>query len=270
MKVTLTRSVKREKSAVKELVTAAFEPKYEIKDHNLELTAKVTSVHDLNVGTSVRDLLGHGSKVEVNVIRSDRDGINGVALGSFKHESFALKAKVTYPFTPKKPVKISSEAVLHHSGSNSNLGIGVDVSLEGDSAHIFGEGVLSHSTHDAQYKGHVRYDVYDSTFNWGLSFWQKLSDKTCWAFEILSEEWAAKTTFTAGSEIKVNDSYTAKGKWKVIKTNDRVDYRFGTSLKHKMSPYVTGVIGADLNPRSFLGSVDGDPHSFGIEIKLQE
>jgi len=196
--------------------------------------------------------------------------MSGVAVASFKNEGVALKGKVTYPFTPKKATKVAAELVLHHS-SNSNLGAGTEVCLEGDTAHIYGDAVVSHTVADSQYKGQLRYDVYDNSLNWGISFWQKLNDKTCWAFDILSEDWSAKTTFSTGSEYKCSDSCTLKGKWKVTKNNERVDYRFGASLRHKLSPCVTAIVGADLNPRSFLGnSTDGDPHSFGLELKLQD
>jgi hypothetical protein len=240
------------------------------KKKNCEFTGKITSGHDLSIGGSCKDLIVSGSKLEVNVTRSDKDGLNGVLTASFKNDGVALKGKAIYPFTPKKPVKVNAELVLHHS-SDSNLGAGAEVSLEGDTAHIYADGVVSHSAKDSQYKGLLRYDVYNSNLNWGLSFFQKFNSYSSWAFDILSEEWATKTTFTAGSEYKANDSCSVKGKWKVIKNNDKVDYRFGASVKHKLSPFVTAIIGADLNPRSFLGNnTDGDPPSFGFEIKLQD
>jgi len=269
-KVSLSRTVKKDKASVREIVAAVFEPKYEIKEYNLELNGKFTSSHDINVGTSVKDIAGKGSKVDLNIVKSDKDGINGIALATYKIDSLAIKGKATYPFSPKKPIVLYGEGVLHHVQSNSNLGAGVEVSLEGEMARILGEGVLSHTTHDAQYKALVRYDVYDNTLNWGLSFWQKFSEKNAWAFDILSEEWGAKTTFVAAGEHKVEDG-AVKGKWKVVKTGDKTDYRFGSSIKKKLSPFATAIIGMDLNPRSFLGiSDDVNPHSFGIELKLQD
>jgi len=251
------------------VVTAAFEPKYELKEHNLEFTGKVSTTNDITVGTSVRDLIGSGSKVEINVTKSDRD-INGVASASYRSELLALKGKFTYPVTPKKPIKINAEAVWHHGGSNSSYGGGLDVNLEGDIARIFAEGVFTHSAKDSQYKGLLRYDVYDSTVLWGVSFWQRVSDRQHLAFDLTSEDNASKTTFTTGTEYKVDDSTTVKGKWKLIKQNDRVDYRLGLSLKQKLSTFVTATLGSDLNPRSFLGSGEGDPNSYGIEIKFQD
>jgi len=269
-KLSISRTVKREKSStVREVVSAVFEPKYEMKEYNLELNGKFTSSHDINVGTSVKDILAKGSKVDLNLAQTEKDGFNGVALVTYKHPTLAVKGKATYPFTPKKPIILYAEAVFHHSATDSSAGVGAEVSLEGETARILGEGVLAHSTHDAQYKSLVRYDVYDNNLNWTLSYWQKFSEKAAWAFDILSEDWGNKTIFAAGGELKVNDT-AAKGKWKVIKTNDRVDYRFGSSIKHKLSPFATAIIGMDLNPRSFLGISEGDPHSFGIELKLQD
>jgi len=269
-KISLNRSLKRDKTGVREVVTAAFEPKYELKEHNLEFTGKLSTTNDITVGTSVRDLVGSGSKVEINVTKSDRDGINGVASASYRSELLALKGKFTYPVTPKRPIKINAEAVWHHGGSNSSYGGGLDVNLEGDIARIFAEGVFTHSAKDSQYKGLLRYDVYDSTVLWGVSFWQRVSDRQHLAFDLTSEDNASKTTFTTGTEYKVDDKTTVKGKWKLIKQNDRVDYRLGVSLKQKLSTFVTATLGSDLNPRSFLGSGEGDPNSYGIEIKFQD
>jgi hypothetical protein len=269
-KVGLLRSLKREKTGVREVVTAVFEPKYELKDPKVEISSKVSTANDFTVGTTVRDLIGSGSKFEINATTSDKDGFNGVAAASYKNDTVAIKGKVTYPFTPKKPIKITSEAVYHHSGFGTNLGVGVDVSLEENIARIFTEGVLSHSSKDAQYKGSVRYDVYDATLLYGLSFFQKISDRNSWAFDISAEDNLSKSTFTAGTEYKVDELTTVKGKWKLVKNNDKLDYRLGASLKQKVSHYVTLTVGSDLNPRSFLGSADGEPHSFGLEIKFQD
>jgi hypothetical protein len=268
-KISLFRGVKREKLGVKEIVSASFEPKYEIKQHNLELTGKLTSMNDLSVGTSVRDLIGDGSKLDVNLTRSDRDGMNGVAAASFKNEVVALKGKFTYPLTPQKPTKLNTELVLHHSASNVNLGLGVDLVIE-EAAHFSTEAVLAHTAKDTQYKGLVRYDLYNGSLNCGFSLWQKLSDKCNWAIDILSEDNSNKNSFTTGSECKVDDKTSVKGKCKVIKTKDRLDYRVGVSIKQKLSPSVTAILGSDLNPRSFLGISEGEPHSFGLELKFQD
>jgi len=268
-KVTLSRTLKKDKANVRETVSAVFEPKYEIKEYNLELNGKFTSSHDINVGTSVKDIGGKGSKVDLNIIKTDKDGLNGTALATYKNDALAIKGKATYPFSPKKPIVFYAEGVVHHNASNSNAGLGVEVSIEGETAKILGEGVLAHSTHDAQYKALLRYDVYDNTLNWGLSFWQKFNEKNAWAFDIVSEEWGSKTTFAAGAEHKIDDG-AVKGKWKVVKTSDKTDYRFGSSIKKKLSPFATAIIGLDLNPRSFLGSAEGEPHTFGIELKLQD
>jgi len=116
----------------------------------------------------------------------------------------------------------------------------------------------------------LRYDVYDSSLLWSVSFWQRVSDRHHLAFDLTSEDNASKTTFTTGTEYKVDDSTAVKGKWKLIKHNDRVDYRLGLSLKQKLSTFVTATLGSDLNPRSFLGSGEGDPNSYGLEIKFQD
>jgi len=268
-KITFNRYIKREKGAAKEIVTAILEPKLEIKEHKLEITGKFTPANDITVGSSVRDVVVQGSKLELSVNRSDKDGITGVAGASFKNESVAVKGKLSYPLSPKNPTKISTEAVFHHSSSNSDLGLGVEVSLE-EAAHIFPELVLAHSTSDTQYKGLIRFDFYKSSLNWGFSVLTKWSDKCKTVIDVYSEDNSNKMTYTSGAEYRADEFTTVKGKTKVIKNKDRFDYRVGASLKQKVSPYVLATFGADLNPRSFLGSTEGDLHSFGLEIKFQE
>jgi hypothetical protein len=271
-KATLNRSLKKDKTGVKEIVSAAFEPKYEFKEHKVEVTGKYSSTNEVSVGASVRDLVGAGSKLEGTVVKSDRDGLNGVFTASYKINSFAGKAKLTYPFTPAKPIKINSEVVFHHSGTSSNFGVGVDANVEGDAIRIFSEAVVAHTAKDSQYKGQVRYDVFESALVWGVSFWQRVSEKNNWAFDLTSESYGGnKTTFTAGTDYKVDEWTLVKGKWRLIKSNDRVDYRLGASLKQKLSPHVIATLGSDLNFRSFLGaSAEGEPHTFGLEIKYQD
>jgi hypothetical protein len=268
-KISLNRQVKRDKGSVKEIVSAGIEPKYEIKQHKLELSGKLSSLNDLTASASVRDLVAKGSKVEVSYSRSDKDGINGIGGVSFKNEVVALKGKLTYPFTPNKPTKIASEVVLHHSASNVNVGCGVDVSLE-ESAHISFEGVLAHFSKDTHYKGLVRYGLYESSLNWGFSIWRKLTDNCFWGIDFITDNNSTKNTLTTGSECKIDDSTIIKGKCKVTKSKDKMDYRVGLSLKQKLSPTITAILGTDLNPRSFLGNSEGDPHSFGLEIKFQD
>jgi len=251
------------------VVSATFEPKLELNEQNLEVTGKFSSSNDISLGTSVRDLFTQGSKIELNVNKSDRNELSGVVLAGFKNNSCAFKAKVTYPFTAKKPIKLNTEAVVHHTQTNCNIGLGVDINLEGKDVPVFTEGVVAHSSKDTQYKGFVRYGIYDGSLNWGLSFWQKINRQCNWAFDILSEN-STKITYMAGTVYKVDDYTSVQGKWKLLKGPDRNDYRFGASLKQKLSPYVMATLGTDLNPRSFFGSLDGEPHSFGLEIKLQD
>jgi len=170
-KITFNRCIKREKGGSKEIVTAAYEPKFEIKEHKLEVTGKFTPANDITVGSSVRDVIVNGSKLELSVSRSEKDGITGVVGSSFKNEALALKGKLSYPLVPKTPTKLTTEAVYHHSGSNSDLGLGLEVTLE-EAAHIFPELVIAHSSTDTQYKGLVRYDLSKGSLNWGISICQ--------------------------------------------------------------------------------------------------
>lgn len=269
-KATLHRYLKKDRTGVREIVTAAFEPKYEVKEHKVEFSGKLISNNNLSVGASARDLIGAGTKVDVTVNRSDRDGINAAVGVAYKSNSFAAKGKVTYPIVyDKKVIKINTEGVVHHSGSNSNLGLGTDVTVDSDAMKINTELVLSHTARDSQYKGSVRYDVFEASLGWGVSFWQKISDKNNWAVDISSEP-SNRLLFTVGTEYKVDDDSTVKGKWQLIKNNDRVDYRVAGALRQKFSSHVTATLGADLNPRSFIGSTEGDANTFGLEVKFQD
>jgi len=270
-KITLNRSIKKEKSSFREVVTAVLEPKYEIND--IEFTAKCSSTTDITVGSSVRNILAQGTKFELSVTRPEKDPINVVAQGSYKNDYLAVKGKWTNYFIPKNPLKflVNSEAVFHHSGSNSNVGLGVDVNYDERSTQVFAEAVLSHSAVDTQYKGLARYDVNGSKWNLGLSLWHKWTDICNLAFSVLLDDNSSKISVITGCEYKVADSTTLKGKWNVVHSNDRLDYRIGASIKQKVSPNIIATLGTDLNPRAMVGvSNDGDPHSFGLEIKFQE
>jgi len=267
-KVTLIRQLKREKSATREVVSAVFEPKYEWKEQNLEFTSKFSTTSELSAGVSAKDILTKGTKIEISANRNERDGLSGVFGGAYRNDSFSFKGKLAYPFAPKKPIKANVEGVFQVV-SNTNVGFGVDVTLEGEVARIKTDAVVAYTTKENQFKGLFRYDVYESTVLWGLSYFQKISERTSWALDITTDGNPAKSTFSVGTEHKVDDFTTLKGKW-ILKQTDKTDYRFGVALRQKITPFVTATFGADLNPRNFLGSNEGDAHSFGLEIKLQD
>jgi len=266
-KVTLLRSLKREKTATREVVSAVFEPKYEWREHNLEFTSKFSTTSELSGGVSAKDIITKGTKVEITANRNERDGLSGVFGGAFRNEHFSFKGKLTYPFAPKKPIKAAVEGVFQVV-ANTNAGVGVDVTLEGEVARIKTDAVIAYTTKENQFKGLLRYDVYESTVLWGLSYFQKISNKTNWAIDITSEG-PAKSAFSVGADHIVDEFTALKGKW-VLKQTDKTDYRFGVALRQKITPFVTATFGADINPRNFLGSTEGDAHSFGLDLKLQD
>jgi len=267
-KVTLIRALKREKSTTKEVVSAVFEPKYEWREHNLEFTSKFSTSSELSGGVSARDIFTKGTKIDITANRSERDGLSGVFGGAYRNDSFSFKGKLCYPFAPKKPIKANVEGVFHVV-ENTNVGVGVDVTLEGEVARIKTDAVVAYTTKENQFKGLFRYDVYESTVLWGLSYFQKISPRTNWGLDITTDGNPAKSTFSVGADHKVDDFTSVKGKW-ILKQTDKTDYRFGVALRQKVTPFVTATFGADLNPRNFLGSTEGDAHSFGFELKLQD
>jgi len=266
-KVTLIRALKREKSATREVVSAVFEPKYEWKEHNLEFTSKFSTTSELSGGVSVRDIFTKGTKIDITANRNERDGLSGVFGGAYRNEHFSFKGKLSYPFAPKKPIKANVEGVFQVV-ANTNVGVGVDVTLEGEVARIKTDAVVAYTAKEGQFKGLFRYDVYDSTVLWGLSYFQRVSPRTNWALDITTEG-PAKSTFAVGTDHKLDDFTAFKGKW-ILKQTDKTDYRFGVALRQRITPFVTAIFGADLNPRNFLGSTEGDAHTFGLELKLQD
>jgi hypothetical protein len=271
-KVTLIRALKREKSATREVVSAVFEPKYEWKEQNLEFTSKFSTTSELSGGVSAKDIFTTGTKVDIIANRNERDGLSGVFGGAYRNDSVSFKGKLSYPFAPKKPIKANVEGVFQVV-DNTNVGVGVDVTLEGETARIKTDAVVAYTTKENQFKGLLRYDVYESSILWGLSYFQRINPRTNWALDITSEsatDGPVKTAFSVGSDHKVDDFTSLKGKW-VLKQNDKgTDYRFGVALRQKVTPFVTAIFGADLNPRNFLGSTEGEAHSFGFELKLQD
>jgi len=270
-KVTLIRALKREKSATREVVSAVFEPKYEWREHNLEFTSKFSTTSELSGGVSAKDIFTTGTKIDITANRSERDGLSGVFGGAYRNESFSFKGKLSYPFAPKKPIKSTVEGVFQVV-ANTNVGVGVDVTLEGEVARIRTDAVIAYTTLQNQFKGLLRYDVYESSVLWGLSYFQRISPRTNWAIDITTDNvpgTPAKSSFSVGADHKIDDFTSVKGKW-ILKQTDKTDYRFGVALRQRVTPFVTATFGTDLNPRNFLGSTEGEPHSFGFELKLQD
>jgi len=56
----------------------------------------------------------------------------------------------------------------------------------------------------------------------------------------------------------------------MTESSKQSELRAGLGVKQKINPHVSATIGADLNFRNLLGDPIGDPHSFGLEVKLTD
>jgi len=277
-KATLNRFFKKDKSGLREIVSAVIEPKYEWKDPNLEFTAKLATTNEFSAGFSAKDLVLQGSKVEVNGSHSDRDGDAAQLVGSYKSPGIAAKVSVGYPFgsvgpkKEKKPLKINGEVVIQYP-TNVFLASSVAVDLDTENTSLKGDGVVGYSQDQWQVTARGSHDrKTDATF-WGLSFFHKVSDGAKWSLDFDADQaWVRGPIASVGGEYKLDDATTVKGKWaiKLTEQSKQSEMRLGLAARQKVSPYFTLTLGTDLNVRSLLGDSIGEPHSFGAEIKLQE
>jgi len=273
MKATLNRGFKRDKTGIKEIVSAVFEPKFEWKKHNLEFSGKFSTQNDFSGGLSLKDLGSTGTKVDVTLSQTERDGPNAQVSASYKTDVVATKFGLTYPFPSgkkdNKPTKINGELVFQIYkflvGTNITLDIEEKVSWKG-------EGQVNYTNSSYQVTARGSREQKSDQLLWGFSFFKNISPSTKLAIDLETDPAVLKPVASVAGECQLDDATTVKGKWsvKLTETSKQAELRAGLGLKQKVSPYFTAVLGADLNFRNLLGDIIGDPHSFGVEIKLSD
>jgi len=273
VKATINRGVKKEKNHVyKDIASAVFEPKLELKQHNLELNVKFSTQNDFSGSAVVKDVIGHGSKLELIGTQNEREGANGTLAVSSKKEFWATKGSISYPFTSKKqPIKFNGEVVIFPN--NVLLGAAANVKLEGEkSVAAAAEAVVGYSAPNYQLKARGSHTLGSDTFELGFSILNQ-SPKHKLAADVTTDKTLQQSTFACGGEWKIDDFSTIKSKWALKNTPSlgQADLRWGLALKQKITPKFSASLAGDFNLRSlFLGGDSGEIHSFGFEAKYTD
>jgi len=278
MKATLSRFFKKEKSGPREIVSALIEPKYEMKENNLEFSAKLSTANEFSGTISLKDTVGRGSKIDVTGTQSERNGVT-VQLGSaYKTDIIASKVNVTYPVGPNKkdknPIKVLGELVLQYP-TRFLLGSLVSVDVDSENTAFRGEGIVAYTQGDAQFslRGSHENDKKTDNTILGTTFYHQLSPNFKYTVDFdVDRAYVRGPVAAIAGEVKLDDATSLKGKGTVKLTpqSKQSEMRIALSAKQKMSTYFTATFGADLNLSSLLGQSVGDAHSFGVEFKIQD
>jgi hypothetical protein len=265
VKSTLGRVVKRDKT-IREVVSATFEDKLELTDRNIELNGKISSNNDISGTVSVKDIIGDGSKLELNVSQTG-DGLYAAPQLIFKNNNVAVNSKVVYPIKAKKQdIKLFVEGGFHTG--HLNAGIGSAITLEQGATVINLEGVGSYSHANSQITGRVNHQLHSALLGLGLSYYNVVDPASRIAVEVNTDTTFEKWSLTAGGEHKYDKNTALRGKLVYKQIKKDTELRTVLALKQQIFPSFTAIFGGDLNTRSFFGHEGGDPHSFGVELKF--
>jgi len=265
LKSTLNRAVKKDKSIVREVVGAAFEPKLDINS-NLEVSGKITSNREVTGTIAARDILGAGTKLEVSVLASG-DSIAASPTLTYKNHNVAVKSKITYPIAGKSSdVKLTADVGFYTSDFHG--GIGASVVTDPTNTLILLDGVASYTVKKSQFLARAVHGVGTDRVSLGLSVLHHYDLFTKIAGDVQTDTTLERINVSAGGEYRVDRSTTLKGKVVYKQNKKDTDLRTALALKQQISPSLLATVGTDLNTRAFFGNETGEPHSFGVEFKL--
>jgi len=267
VKAILNRSVKRDK-ALREVVVASFEPKIELKPHNVELSGKITSTREFSGTIARKDILGVGSKLEFSANRNP-DTLTAVLGLIYKTDKFSSRGKISYPVIAKKTqAKFNVDSVF--KSSNVNVGFGAAITTDPTTNPVVElNGAFGYEEHNSQFSARVNHTLHTEVVQFGLSFFRILNSVSKWAIDLSSDNTFERVNVITGGDYKVDAFTTLKGKL-VVRKHKNTDIRTGLSVKQVWAPNVTTVFAADLNTRAFFGDDGGEPHSFGVEVKYED
>jgi len=266
VKSSISRHVKKDKVS-REVISAVFEERYEDKVRNLELHGKITTNNEYNGSVTVKDLIGYGSKIELNLYKTP-DSISASPSVTYKTDSVAIKSKIMYPLSGRKSaIKLFVDAGFLLS--NIYGGFGTSLTLDSPKATIDLEGVASYTDKNFHLTAKGKHNLQSNIFGFGLSFFYRLARRSTLAVEVTSDSTLETFNITAGGQSKCDKYTTLKGKAAFKQSKKDTEIRSSLSLKQRVSPSILAIFGADLNLPLLFGQEIGDPHSFGFELKFE-
>jgi len=291
-----SRSFETKDGKTEEKISGIVEPKYEWTEHNTEITGKLSTVGEFELGASLKDLVSKGSKISFTGLQSDRDGAAVKVAGAFKNEHVSAKLGAKYPFKVKSHVNFNGELTFRYP---DYLYWGVDLrynsairgpielseSEQPVDQHFWNAkvGLISDAHHiniafeetENKDKKTLKASPVLKTLN--LGFFQTINESIKLAFGFTAEMKNVKgIEFATAGEYKVDKNTALKGKFTVIGAKDEADreFRLGLAVKQLVAEHATVTVGADVNARGLLGGPQAElgsskPHSFGFEVKFQ-
>jgi len=135
VKATATRSFDfKEKDVVEEKLSGENEPKFEWKEHDLELSGKLATGGDFEGGVTFNNLVVSGGKVSFTGIQSDKDGAAVKANLAYKHPQVSVKAGTKFPFKTAAHVNYNAEVTICHEKFFAGTDLRYDQAVRGEVA----------------------------------------------------------------------------------------------------------------------------------------
>jgi len=267
IKATLNRILKRDKSGIKEVVTAVVEPKFEYKERNIEFSGKLSTSNDFSGGVIIKEIVPK-TEIEFKGSQSGKEGVSASLSASYKTKNFSGLLNLSHNLYQKKsPTKLNGELFVEYP-TNLFLGTNFTVNLEQENTQLVSEAALGYNRDNFRVAARGIHSFQKEETNYGFSFHHTLNDSTNWALDF---DVAPTPSCTVGAAHKIDNSTTLKGKWnvKLIDPSQQPEMRVGMSVVQKLTPNVSATFGTDLNLRALIGYESiSEPHSFGLDLRL--
>jgi len=289
LKATATRSF----DSKGEKIGAEVEPKFDWKQHDVELNGKLATGGEFEGGITFNEIV-KGAKISFTGFQSDSNGNAVKASATYKHEMATLKAGVKFPFKDNTHVNWNGELTVRHENVYAGADIRFDQAVPAPSAaegeqpkdRLLCNFKAGYVTPDFQVLAYAEDQVNKDkgtlaqfpilhilSFNFLCAF----SNAIKFGFGASVERNNIRgVELNAGGEYKVDKDTVVKGKFSVVqaqKADDR-EFRLGLAAKQNITDRVNVTVGADVNARAMLGTPgttlgNTKPHSYGFEIKFQ-
>jgi len=288
--VGLKGSATRSFDAKGEKISAEVEPKFEWKQHDVELNGKLTIGGDYEAGVTFNDLLVQGAKVSFTGFQSDSAGQAVKASTSYKHDQGTLKAGVKFPFKENNHVNWNGELTVRHEDIHAGVDVRYDQAMVGKPENDapkdrwlfnFKAGYITPKFQAVVFaEDQINKDKATASTPvlhlLNFNFLYSVTDAVKFAFGSSVERNNVRgVELNAGGEYKVDANTVVKGKFTVVQSPkpDEREFRLGLAAKQNLTERVNVTVAADLNARAILGTPSSlgstKAHSFGFEVKFQ-
>jgi len=254
-------------------VEVLLEPKFNWAERNVEVTGKLSTESAYEAGVSVKDLGAKGSKLSLTA-NQGKEGASAKLGVDFKNENVAAKVSGAYPDeSSSKPITLDVSAVAAYENVN------VGAKINATTPYTKGEKEVASSLFWSAKAGYLQ-PLWQLVGWWtnaagknvvGGSFWQEVTPNvklgTSFNVDRLNEK--GSPSAAVSTEYKYAPDTVIRSKLGVSQPKDVKELRLALALQQNWTSSSTVTIGADLNSLQLLGTNQGAPHSFGLEVKLK-